>query len=186
MCIRDRSTAKQRWQISATDDQGQAILILLGDEKSGIKVGDQSWALDPDLDFSRQLYPPRSNGLLVALHYWRKMLVEGPTKFGDVIYFGSLPSERPGLLNTLVATAGIVETWFLFTPDTHALDSVEMYPEINSDPCRVRFLDYRTEGELSVPGAIEYLDSDGQKHQITIDQIKFLTSSSPNSEGGTP
>ena len=114
------------------------------------------------------------------------MLVDGPKRFGDVIYFGSLPGEQPGMLSTLVATTGIVETWFLFTPDTSALDSVEMYPEINSAPCRVRFLDYRNEGELSLPTAIEYLDVEGQKRKITIKKIDFLAESSTDSDGGTP
>ena len=182
----DWSKVKQRWQITAADDGGQDVLVLLGDDKSGIKVGDESWALNPTIDFSKQLYPPRSNGLLVALHYWRKMLVDGPKHFGDVIYFGSLPGEQPGFLNTLVATTGIVETWFLFTPDTSDLDSVEMYPEINSAPCRVRFLDYRSEGELLLPTAIEYLDSDGQKRRLTIKKIDFLPESSTDSDGGTP
>ncbi len=181
----DWRAVKQRWRIAATDDQGQEVLLLLGDEKSGIKIGDESWALDPKIDFSKQLYPPRSNGLLVALHYWRKMLVDGPMRFGDVIYFGSLPGEQPGMLSTLIATSGIVETWFLFAPDTNILDSVEMYPEINSAPCRVRFLEYRSEGKFLLPGIIEYLDRDGQKRNLTIKQIEFLTASPAGSEGGT-
>ena len=182
----DWSKVKQRWQITATDDSGQDVLVLLGDDKSGIKMGDESWALNSTIDFSKQLYPPRSNGLLVALHYWRKMLVDGPQRFGDVIYFGSLPGEQPGMLNTLVATTGIIETWFLFTPDTSALDSVEMYPEINSVPCRVRFLDYRNEGELLLPTAIEYLDVGGQRRRLKLKKIDFLPESSTDSDGGTP
>jgi hypothetical protein len=163
----DWSKVKQRWQITAVDDNAQDVLILLGNDKSGIKVGDESWALNPKIDFSTQLYPPRSNGLLVALHYWRKMLVNGPLQFGDVIYFGSLPGEQPGMLNTLIATAGVVETWFLFTPDTSALDSVEMYPEINSIPCRVRFL-----------------DDEGQKRSLTLKKMEFLPDSPNESDGG--
>ncbi len=180
----DWSKVKQRWQITAVDDNAQDVLILLGNDKSGIKVGDESWALNPKIDFSTQLYPPRSNGLLVALHYWRKMLVNGPLQFGDVIYFGSLPGEQPGMLNTLIATAGVVETWFLFTPDTSALDSVEMYPEINSVPCRVRFLDYHSKGDLLLPTAIEYLDDEGQKRSLTLKKMEFLPDSPNESDGG--
>ncbi len=182
----DWTAAKQRWRISATDGLGQEVLILLGDEKSGIKVGGQSWALDPNIDFSTQLYPPNSNGLLVALHYWRKMLVDGPNKFGDVIYFGSLPGDQPGLLETLIATSGIVETWFLFAPDTKVLDTVEMYPEINSVACRLRLLNYRSEGNLLLPGLIEYLDSDGEKRELNITRIEFLARPPSGSPGSNP
>jgi S1-C subfamily serine protease len=182
----DWPTVKQRWRISATDDRGQEVLILLGDEKSGIRVGAESWALDPSIDFSTQLYPPNSNGLLVALHYWRRMLVDGPKKFGDVVYFGSLPAERPGLLETLIATAGIVETWFLFAPDTNLLDTVEMYPEINSPACRLRLLDYRSEDKLLLPRQIEYRDADGEKRKIEIGRIEFLPQSLSKSEEGNP
>ncbi len=170
----DWSSAGERWRISGTDENGTEVLILLGDEKSGVRIGGDSWALDPEVDFSAQLFPPRSNGLLVALHYWRKMLVAGPARYGDVIYFGSLPGERPGMLNTLIGTTGVIETWFLFAPDTSMLETVEMYPEINSTPCRFTLLDYRKANDLLVPGAIEYQDIDGQDHKISIEGIEFL------------
>ena len=174
---------KTRWKISAVDQSGQEALILLGDDKSGIKIGDESWALDTNIDFSKQLYPPNSNGLLVALHYWRKMLVNGPKQFGDVIYFGSLPGEQPGMLDTLIATSGVIETWFLFAAETYVLDTVEMYPEINSVACRVRFLNYRKDGDLSVPGAVEYIDGDGLKRRITFQRVDFLPAASSDSWG---
>ena len=37
------------------------------------------------------LGPPGSGGLLVALHLWRRLLVDGPEKFGDVYYYGTAP-----------------------------------------------------------------------------------------------
>ena len=173
-CVGDFATVKQRWRITAADQQDRAVLILLGDDKSGIKIGEDYWALDPTVDFSRQIYPPGSNGLLIALHDWRKMLVDGPQRYGEVVYFGSLPGEQPGLLEALIGTSGVIETWFMFSPTTHILEAIEMFPEINRESCRVSFSDYQTDGELVVPSTIVYEGADGQKRKITIEKIEFL------------
>ena len=141
--------------------------LLLGDDKSGIRIGDSSFVLDPNEDFSQQLFPPDSGGLLVALHMWRKMLIEGPQKFGDVYYFGSLPSrvesdsdsgtdEDGESVEVLIATRGVTETHFRFNRRTSLLQSAEMFPELNSDPCRLVFEDYQRDGDLLVPRKIGF------------------------------
>ena len=186
----DWSTVKQRWRITAVTDQDQPITLLLGDEKSGMRIGDDSWTLDPSLDFSQQLYPPRSGGLLLALHYWRKMLVESPQRYGEVIYFGSVPQPQSSTsvapLETLIATSGVIETWFLFSPTTHALESIEMFPEINTTPCRLTLTDYQQDNDLLVPGTITYVDEDKQLHSITIEKIEFLVRSDESSQREQP
>ena len=35
--------------------------------------------------------PPRSGGLLAALHLWQRLLLLGPRRFGEVYYLGTLP-----------------------------------------------------------------------------------------------
>ena len=186
----DWSTVKQRWRITAVSDQDQPVTLLLGDEKSGIRIGDDSWTLDPSVDFARQLYPPRSGGLLVALHYWRKMLVDSPQQYGDVIYFGSVPqpqnSSIAAPLETLIGTSGVIETWFLFSPTDHVLESIEMFPEINTSPCRIMFSNYQQDNDLLVPRTITYVDTDKQPRSISIKKIEFLVRSSESPQREQP
>lgn len=61
-----------------------------------------------------------------------------------------------------------------------------MYPEINSGACRLRLLDYRSEGDLLLPGLIEYLDTDGGKRKLDITQIEFLPPSDSGDKGSNP
>ena len=62
-----------------------------------------SWALEPSfrrllVEFGPSLTgvtgPPRSGGLLAALHLWQRILLLGPRKFGEVYYLGEMPRGK--------------------------------------------------------------------------------------------
>ena len=175
-----------RWRISGQVRDAAAadevpFQLLLGDQKSGIKIGDSSFVLDPEEDFSQQLVPPESGGLLVALHLWRALLVNGPERFGDVYYFGGLPTRMPTEsatqenVDVLIATRGVTETHFRFDRRKSLLQSAEMFPEINSDPCRLLFLDYQRDGDLLVPRQIQFDAGFGSPERtLVIERIEFL------------
>ena len=182
-----------RWRITgkisdpaAADDA--TFQLLLGNEKSGIKIGDSSYVLDPSEDFSQQLFPPGSGGLLVALHMWRSMLIMGPEKFGDVYYFGSLPSRNTegasegDVVDVLIGTRGSTENHFGFGPKSSLLRSLEMFPDLNSDPARLMFLDYQRDGDLLVPRQIKFDGGFGTPEKtLVIERIEFLEK---RSDGG--
>ena len=175
-----------RWRITgrvidpaAADET--SFQLLLGNEKSGIKIGDSSYVLDPGEDFSQQLFPPESGGLLVALHVWRSMLILGPEKFGDVYYFGGLPARKSNdashsrSVDVLIGTRGSTETHFRFNPKTSLLQSVEMFPDLNTDPCRLLFLDYQRDGDLLVPRQILFDAGFGTPEKtLVFERIEFL------------
>lgn len=182
----DWSQQPGRWRIMGKVRDAAAadevpFQLLLGDEKSGIKIGDSSFVLDPTEDFSQQLFPPESGGLLVALHLWRSMMIEGPEKFGDVYYFGGLPSRNSAdstvqkIADVLIGTRGVIETHFLFDRKNSLLQSAEMFPAINSDPCRLMFLDYQRDGDLLIPRQITF-DAGFGTHEKTlvIERIEFM------------
>jgi len=175
-----------RWRITGhVRDKAAAdevsFQLLLGDQRSGIKIGDSSFVLDPTEDFSQQLFPPQSGGLLVALHQWRAMLVHGPQQFGDVFYFGGLPARMSAEQATdetndvLIATRGVTETHFRFNRSNALLQQAEMFPEINSDPCRLLFLDYQRDGDLLVPRQIQFdAGFETPEKTLVIERIEFL------------
>ena len=184
-----------RWRITgrvvdpAAADEA-SFQLLLGNEKSGIKIGDSSYVLDQSEDFSQQLFPPESGGLLVALHMWRSMLILGPEKFGDVYYFGGLPARRStdasvsNTVDVLIGTRGSTETHFRFNPKNSLLQSVEMYPDLNSDPSRLLFLDYQRDGDLLVPRQIQFDAGFGSAEKtLVFERIEFLEK---RAAGGQP
>jgi len=183
-----------RWRISgqirdAAMADDTPFQLLLGDEKSGIKIGDSSFVLDPAEDFSQQLFPPESGGLLVALHLWRALLVQGPQQFGEVYYFGGLPArvasshQSDKTVDVLIATRGVTETHFRFNRGNALLQSAEMFPEINSDPCRITFLDYQRDGDLLVPRQIKFDAGFGTPERtLVIERIEFMQKRGEESE----
>ena len=178
----DFTSQRFGWRLTASDDQDREIMIVLRDEKSGIQINGESFVLDPQVDLSTQLFPTDTGGLLVALHLWRKMLVLGPEKFGDVVYFGSIPNQNAeGTGDMLVATRGAIESNFVFDKNNYKLLAMEMYPDIETDPCELYFDDYQLDDDLTVPGSIKYRHGTNPIRAIQIQQIEFLDdpSSSP-------
>ena len=171
----DFTKHKFGWRLTGTNDQGDEMVIVLDDEQSGIQVNGESFVLDPESDFSTQLYPEGSGGLLVTLHLWRKMLVNGPDKFGDVFYFGSIPNQyASGAGDVLVATRGSVENNFVFDKVNQRLLAIEMYPDVETDPCEVYFDNYQVDGDLTVPGTINYVFGTKPPKSFKVSQFEFL------------
>ena len=177
----DFTTQTFGWRLTALDEQDREIVIVLADEKSGIQINGESFVLDPEVDLSAQLFPADTGGLLVALHLWRKMLVLGTGKFGDVVYFGSMPNQNAeGNGDVLVATRGAIESNFVFDKDDHKLLAMEMYPDIETDPCELYFEDYQLDEDLAVPGSIKLQYRTNPARSIRIQQIEFLEDPSSN------
>jgi S1-C subfamily serine protease len=171
----DFTTQTPRWRITGTNRSGETVTILLSDDQSGIQIGDNPVVLDPDSDLSSQLVPEGTGGLLVALHLWRKMLLLGPSQFGDVVYFGSVPLNLDrDPKQVLIATRGVIESHLFFDRRSARLDALEMYPDIGTDPCRLMFQDYQQDEDLSVPGTIAFSYGDSSSDEISVTKFEFL------------
>ena len=136
----DFADVRGEWSLS----KGEEFTITLGDAVSAIKTVTTSYSLEREKDLSEQLDPPGSGGMLAALHLWRRLLVEGPAAFGDVIYIGRAPLiGHAGLHDVFLGTFDVVETYFYFDPASGELRAVEMAPDPGVDPCEIQLLDYR-------------------------------------------
>jgi serine protease Do len=118
--------------------------------------------------------PPGSGGLLAALHLWRRMLVMGPEKFGDVYYLGSLPlAGHEGLAEALVATYGGVQSRFLFDATTGNLLAMEVFLRSDDDPCELHFADFaEVEGRV-LPKLLEVRHGDQLYCSIKLASFKL-------------
>jgi S1-C subfamily serine protease len=100
--------------------------------------------------------PPDSGGMLAALYLWRRFVVLGPEKFGDVYYEGTVPMPgRAGLVDALYATSAGVQCRFLFEPGTGRMLKMELFRASGDDPCELIFSNVH-----DLPGA------DGQEREL--------------------
>ena len=119
--------------------------VRLTDEQADIQMPGGQLKIDlTEKDLSRALAPPGSGGMLVALAMWRRMLIQGPAKFGQVQYLGTAPlAGHMELMDVLSAVHQGVECRLMFNPADGQLAALEMYPEEHTDPAEIHFSDYR-------------------------------------------
>jgi S1-C subfamily serine protease len=94
-------------------------------------------------DLSRQLSPPRSGGLLLALHAWQEFVAKGLERYGEVVYLGRLPHGSDNRIeDCLSGYYGGMETRFYFAEETGALTGIELFTADDADPCELTFSEY--------------------------------------------
>ena len=140
------------WILQGQAGNGTTVKILLDTEQAAGQFPAGPATLETQRELETQLEPAGSGGLLLALFLYRKLLTEGPADFGDVYYLGKspLPGEE-GLFDVLVGTYQAIECRFLFHPKTGSLIAMEMFPDVDVDPCEVRFGEYRQVGGRQLP-----------------------------------
>src|SRR5690606_37988868 len=101
------------WTITGQTPNGADALIKLAEKSGEITMPDGKSGAQFGLSLVEELSPPRSGGLLTALHLWQRLLLLGPRQFGDVHYFGMLPwGAQESLADCIVAVHGGVESRF--------------------------------------------------------------------------
>ncbi|MGE0608919.1 MAG: trypsin-like peptidase domain-containing protein [Pirellulales bacterium] len=147
----DFSSAGQ-FVLSGTVEGGGEFNFEIGENKISAKfpAGELNWMAPEEL--AANLDPPGSGGLLAALHLWRRMLVAGPERFGQVHYLGASPlSGHERWSDVLVGIHGGVECWFHVDPVNGRLLAMEMFADDESDPCEIFFADYEEQAGRFLP-----------------------------------
>lgn len=177
----DFRNATGSWTLKGTHSRGNTPveITLSADKVEGIFPAEKA-ALDLSKDLDDQLAPSGSGGLLVALHLWRLMLIEGPEKFGDVYYYGTSPQVNvDGQADVLIATRNVVELRLAFDPagspavPAGRLALVEMVSDPAEDPCEIRFSDYREVDGRVFPHAMEVRRGEFVYGKLTWTEVKL-------------
>lgn len=135
--------ADYQWEIRGELPDGQEVVLRTGAEQSEMRMPWGKSAAQFDGDLTEQISPPRSGGLLVALHLWQRLLEKGPRQFGEVYYLGELPATVGGPpRDCLVGIYAGVEARFFFNQETGDLMKIEAYLADDRDPCELTFADY--------------------------------------------
>jgi serine protease Do len=139
------------WKIAGRTAAGE-VAIELAEKSGSVVMPDGKSGAEFGTSLTEANSPPRSGGLLAALHVWQRLLLVGPRRFGEVYYLGTLPwTSDEELSDCLVAIHGGVETRFYFNPGGGDLVGVEMQSADDQDPCEIYFYDVRSVDGRSLP-----------------------------------
>ena len=150
----DFSKMDGAWELTGDDGRGNAVEFQIDDHKvhASLPLGESPLTITDNLSESPQ--PPGSGGLNVALYLWRRFLLLGPEKAGEVVYLGTFP--MPGQTNLVdgisLKHAGVeCHLYFDPAPNGGHLLAMEMFADELSDPCEIYFADYAEVEGRSLP-----------------------------------
>jgi S1-C subfamily serine protease len=134
----------ENWKLTGKLQNGQAIDVVIGDTVSGGRFPSGAELIDLSRSASDQLTPDETGGLLLALTMWRALLNDGIDRFGQVYYWGTLPLISSGQTHdVLIATRDVMEMRIYFDAENGLPLALEMFADVEFDPCELYFADYR-------------------------------------------
>jgi serine protease Do len=162
------------WSLSGSLPNGGPFNLELNESGIGLKGPSLQFLWTAGDDLSQSLDPQHSGGLFAALYLWRRLALEGPSRFGELYYLGTAPLVgREGLTDVLVGVHKGVECRFYFdTAEGHLL-ALEMFPQEETDPCEVYFSEYHDVDGRQLPGRMEVRYGDEVFGIFTINNFRF-------------
>jgi hypothetical protein len=169
------------WRITAETAAGGAVTIELAEKNGSITMPEGKSGAKFSLSLVEENGPPRSGGLLAALHLWQRLLIVGPRRFGEVSYLGTLPwTSDERLSDCLVAIHGGVETRFYFDPASADLIGVEMQSSDSEDPCEIYFSEMREVDGRHLPHRWTIRHGDEVFAELTIASYELSAGAQPS------
>lgn len=156
--LRDENVAKlldtqegaepRPWEIEGMTGDNRKVWIQIGKDRALLSIGDEAIQIAGNAD----RYDAVSSGnheleaFAPALHAWRRMILEGPEKFGRTVALGTAPlaplgtaplAGRPPLRDVVEATDGETLVHFYNHPDTGLLEVIEVTGDRDRDPAEL-------------------------------------------------
>jgi serine protease Do len=170
----DFSSLAGAWTLSGELAGGGKVKVTLEDSRAGGEFPQGAVKLEGNQDLDKEPGPPGSGGLLAALYLWRQLLVHGPQKFGEVVYYGTAPHRTlEQQAEVLIGSRNVAETTFVFDAATGRLAAAEMALTEDADSCELVFSDYRELKGRQVPYQIEVRHGDTLFATIHWSQIEL-------------
>jgi len=170
------------WKVRGHDAAGNEIVIELTEEFGSVVMPEGKSMAKFGQSLAEAKSPPRSGGMLAALHLWQRLLLVGPRRFGEVYYLGTVPwPNEDKLVDCLVATHGGVQSRFLFDPETADLIGIEMQANDDEDPCEISFGDIREVDGRHLPYRWTIRHGDENFADLRIASYDFLALAGENS-----
>jgi S1-C subfamily serine protease len=178
----DFAGANWNWTIRGKTAANEDVEVQLSEDHGSIVMPAGKSEAQFTTSLGESLSPPRSGGLLAALHLWERLLLVGPRKFGEVYYFGTLPwpgQHEPA--DCLVGLNAGVETRFYFDPTEGDLVGIEMQAADDQDPCEIYFSDIRPVDGRRLPHHWVVRHGDETFAELTISSYEWQGAATPDS-----
>jgi hypothetical protein len=116
----------------------RSVRIRIEPGSAAMVVGDNAIESKSRADLYDAVQAKTIAGVLPALDAWRRMIANGPRRFGETYYLGTMPlaGERP-LRNCVVGIDGEMEVRWLYHPETSLVEAVEVFADRDSDPAEL-------------------------------------------------
>jgi S1-C subfamily serine protease len=128
------------WVIEGETDEAEPrkAMLRVSSGKLAMLIGDQPIEADTKAELYEEVSGQSIAGILPALDAWRRMIAEGPKKFGETFYLGSMPlgGERP-LRDCIVGIDGEIEIRWLYHPESELVEVIEVFADRDEDPAEL-------------------------------------------------
>ena len=138
--------ANPAWKLTGKSESGDDVIISLGSKAKSMTVGDQTIQPSNKADLYECVDRSSFAGVIPALDAWRRMRIEGPQRFGETIYIGTMPlaGERP-LRHCTLGVDGEIEVRWLIHPESGHVEVIEVQADRDEDPAELWV--YREQGD---------------------------------------
>jgi S1-C subfamily serine protease len=128
------------WRVGGSLETGDGFLLETTIERADLRLPFGRYGAVFTGNVADQLSPPRSGGLLLALHAWQRLVDKGLERFGEVSYFGQLPHGPDDRIeDCLVGLYEGMEIRFFFDAESGDLTGIELISADDADPCELAF-----------------------------------------------
>jgi S1-C subfamily serine protease len=140
------------WKLAGKLETGDTFDLVIDERQADLRL---PWGRSGAVfagDVAQQLSPPRSGGLLLAIHAWQRLVDRGLRRFGEVYYLGALPHGPDDKVeDCLVGLYEGMEVRFFFDEHTGDLSGIELFAADDADPCEIAFSQFRAASGRRLP-----------------------------------
>ena len=128
------------WVIEGETDEPNPVQvqIRLSDDGCAMIVGQKAFETKNKADLYDAVERRDMSGMIPALDAWRRMIADGPKRFGESYYLGTMPlgGERP-LRHCMIGIDGEMEIRWLYHPGQLLVEAVEVFSDQDMDPAEL-------------------------------------------------
>jgi serine protease Do len=162
-----------RWRLAGMVETGDLFTLDMDPERGEILLPRGSFGALFEGDVAMQLSPPRSGGLLLAIHAWQRLIDKGLGRFGEVSYLGQLPHGSDDRVeDCLLAYYEGMEMKFFFSAKGD-LTGIELFSADDADPCEIQFMQFAEVDGRRLPHRWWIRSGDELFAELVVDKWQF-------------
>ncbi|WP_442506389.1 S1C family serine protease [Novipirellula sp. SH528] len=170
------------WSIQGKTSKDEKVFIYISDDRLSMVVGDTPIEPVTKSDLYESVEARSFAGAIPALDAWRRMLDKGPKKFGETIYWGTMPlaGERP-LRDCVVGSDGEFEIRWLSHPENKQVECIEVFADRDEDPAEL-WIHRDSDDADAAPARLEIRYGVDSIFEMTIDSWEVLENESSDDD----